>query len=335
MVCRKRKIYFEKGKLYGPKLTKNIEENDYFIDCYEMAAKQTIEILSNNSQEIYKIKNIIAFLGNRGEGKTSMMRSYLNALKEKNSILFDHNLDNYEFIDLNIIDPSTFEDCSNVLDIVLGQLLGRITDPESHKYKGDENTDQLFSQFNSLYSQINIIKDKTLLNKYIDIYDGGIETLEEISKIVNFKRDLRDLIKKCLFSLRKTEKEPILVIPIDDIDIDLSNCYETVESLRKYLNIPNVLIIMAAKLEQLHEGIRLENLKKINNTMINDSERVYEDIYNMSTKYLVKLLPQNRRIHIPNIITNIGSLKYEVIIKTDNEEELGLEAFFSKLKLVF
>lgn len=65
--------------------------------------------------------------------------------------------------------------------------------------------------------------------------------------------------------------------------------------------------------------------------MINDSERVYEDIYNMSTKYLVKLLPQNRRIHIPNIITNIGSLKYEVIIKTDNEEELGLEAFFSKL----
>lgn len=108
-------------------------------------------------------------------------------------------MDNYEFIDLNIIDPSTFEDCSNVLDIVLGQLLGRITDPENHKYKVDENTDQLFSQFNSLYSQINIIKDKTLLNKYIDIYDGGIETLEEISKIVNFKRDLRDLIKVPFF----------------------------------------------------------------------------------------------------------------------------------------
>lgn len=187
--------------------------------------------------------------------------------------------------------------------------------------------------FNNLYNQINIIKDKSLLNKNFDIYEGSIETLLTINKITKFKKNLNMLIYNALNLLNENfSNTPILVIPVDDIDIDLSNCYETVETLRKYLNLPNVLIIMAAKLEQLHEGVRLENLKKVKITTLTDSERLYEDIYNMATKYLLKLLPQNRRIHIPDIVNSINSLQYDINFTIEGKKYInGLESIFSEI----
>lgn len=328
-----RYLEFDKGSLYGPKVTEEISESDYFIECYRKAASQTIEIVTNKHKENFKIKNIIAFLGNRGQGKTSMMRSFVNALKGKNEVLFGDSFNNYDFVILDIVDPSTFEDCSNVLDVILSQLLDKIIDVnitdgnELYEKKND-----LMQSFNNLYNQINIIKDKSLLNKNFDIYEGSIETLLTINKITKFKKNLNKLIYNALNLLNENvNNTPILVIPIDDIDIDLSNCYETVETLRKYLNLPNVLIIMAAKLEQLHEGIRLENLEKVKTTTLTDSKHLYEDIYNMATKYLLKLLPQNRRIHIPDIVNSINSLQYNTYLKIDKDEYIyGLEAVFSE-----
>ncbi|MFR7590513.1 MAG: hypothetical protein ACLUVC_03630 [Longibaculum sp.] len=314
-ICPKaRNIKFEENNLYGPKLTENIDENDFFIDNYKKAAKQTIEIITNRSSEYHKIKNIIAFLGDRGQGKTSMMRSYTNALKNKNDILFGNQLENYEFVLLNIVDPSTFEDCSNILDVVLGQLFDKIKEisRDSRRDMDLDKRNSVIQKFNNLYSQISIIKDKSLLKRNLDIYEGSIETLTTINDVIKFKANLSKLVEECLDLLIDVNRTPILVIPIDDIDIDISNCYETVETIRKYLNLPNVLILMAAKLEQLHEGIRLENMRKMGGLSATDYSHVYEDIYNMSTKYLLKLLPQNRRIHIPNLLNDIGSLQYNI-----------------------
>lgn len=322
-----RKIKFEKGQMFGPKVTDPIKENDFFIDCYKKAAKQILEILESNTKDdvpIYKIKNIISFLGERGQGKTSIMRSFVLALKKKNKELFDNELEKYEFVDLDIVDPSTFEDCSTVLDCVLGQLLDMVQN--SNQESAYDLKDEIYRNFNNIYSEINIIKDKNLLNNNLDIYDSSIETLMKINNILKIKKSLIKLIDNCLKAIKGDKKNTILIIPIDDIDIDIKNCYETVETIRKYLTIPNVIIIMAAKLEQLHEGIREEKLKGFNHSNV-DSEKVYEDIYNMTTKYLLKLLPQNRRIHIPFLGNSINLLQYHVNYNLEDAEPfLTLEA---------
>ncbi len=328
-----REIKFEKRKMFGPKLTDPIEENDYFIDCYKKAAKQILDILDTESNEndipLYKIKNIIAFLGERGQGKTSVMCSFIKALKDKNEILFSNQLDDYEFIDLDIVDPSAFEDCSTVLDSVLGQLLDKVE--KVNKEDSYDSKNDLYQDFNDIYTQINIIKDKTLLQNKFDIYDGSIETLITINTIINIKKKLNKLVNDCLKIIKRKKTEPILVIPIDDVDIDMKNCYKTVETIRKYLTIPNVIVIMAAKLEQLHEGIRIENLKELDRSSI-DSNHVYKDIYNMTTRYLLKLLPQNRRIHIPCLGKNINTLQYDINYSMDNVSNfIGLDAAISEL----
>lgn len=98
-----REIKFEKGKMFGPKVTDSIDTNDFFIDCYKKAAKQILEILELNTQDkvpLYKIKNIISFLGERGQGKTSIMRSFVLALKNKNKELFGNEIEKYEFVSI-------------------------------------------------------------------------------------------------------------------------------------------------------------------------------------------------------------------------------------------
>ena len=327
-----RQIKFEKKEMFGPKLTEPIEKNDFFIDCYKKAAKQVLEILETNTKgttPLYKIKNIVSFLGERGQGKTSIMRSFVSALKSKNEELFDDELEKYEFVDLDIVDPSTFEDCSTVLDSVLGQLLDKVQN--SKKERAYDVKDKIYRNFNNIYSEINIIKDKNLLKSNLDLYDSSIETLMTINNILKIKKSLIELIDDCLKAIKGDKKNTILVIPIDDIDIDIKNCYETVETIRKYLTIPNVIIIMAAKLEQLHEGIRIEKLKGFAHSDV-DSEKVYEDVYNMTTKYLLKLLPQNRRIHIPFLGNSINLLQYHINYNLENAEPfVSLEASISQI----
>lgn len=314
---REKKIILEEGKFYGPKITEEITNNDYFIDCYKKAAKQALGIIKSNNKGHNNIKNRIAFLGNRGQGKTSMMYSFLKALRMRNKALFSDQLDNVEIMILDVIDPSMFEDCSNVLDVLLGQMFDKITNEDiinQNKIEIEDISDMTI-MFNDLYNQIRIIKDKNILNENMNLYEGAIDTLLTIKNITNFRENLKNFIDKFLKLTTKKAEKSVLVIPIDDIDIDLTHCYETVETVRKYLNIPNVLIIMAAKLEQLHECIRLENLNKVLKSTNEDSNRVYEDVYNMTTKYLLKLLPENRRIHIPEIVNNINSLQYKTQIE--------------------
>lgn len=192
-----RYINLDKNELFGPKLTKNIKKDDYFFDCYKMAAKQLIDILNNNTDEFYKIKNIIAFLGNRGQGKTSMMRSFIYAIKYGNELLFDDQLKNCSFYILDVIDPSAFEDCSNVLDIVLSQLLSMVNQYDNDENLFFEDKSMLMQQFDDLYKYINIIKDKNLLYRNFDIYDGSIDTLTTINNISSFKKKLHNLISSC------------------------------------------------------------------------------------------------------------------------------------------
>ena len=53
-----------------------------------------------------------------------------------------------------------------------------------------------------------------------------------------------------------------LLIAIDDLDLCNANAYKMAEQIRKYLIIPDVVIIMALKIEQLQMCVQEENFKK-------------------------------------------------------------------------
>lgn len=53
------------------------------------------------------------------------------------------------------------------------------------------------------------------------------------------------------------EKNAILLVPVDDIDLHSKAATDMVEQIRKYLVLPNVVVLMAVKMSQLSKLKRL------------------------------------------------------------------------------
>ena len=82
-----RVITIEYGQEFKISRNSNIQSNDFFYPIYEQALGQLEEIVQygkvkdiQSSQDY--LHNIIAFCGERGQGKTSAMLSFSDALKE-------------------------------------------------------------------------------------------------------------------------------------------------------------------------------------------------------------------------------------------------------------
>ena len=59
-----------------------------------------------------------------------------------------------------------------------------------------------------------------------------------------------------------SETKHYLVIPIDDLDMNIKNGYEQLEQIRKYLMIPKVIVLISANYDQLekicYNGIEMD-----------------------------------------------------------------------------
>ncbi|MDE7408726.1 MAG: hypothetical protein K2N09_01755 [Muribaculaceae bacterium] len=250
--------------------------------------------------------NIIAFLGERGSGKTSCLYS----MKE----IFFENKDTKDFSDdtefLHVIDPSFFDEHHNILEIFLGELYHeyekmvepweRMSNPDRQKIR------KLHGWFSKVRQSV-----KFLSVKKLELPDEE-EGLSALSEGVNLRLLVCELIKAYL----KCRGKKYLVISIDDIDLNIREAYRMMEQIRKYLVVPNVVILMAAKLEQLKNSIVL-NLADYYKTIL-DSVVDMHRIQSMADRYLDKFIPLERRISIPRL-TDYSSAELEIIDKGEEE----------------
>lgn len=74
----------------------------------------------------------------------------------------------------------------------------------------------------------------------------------------HLKKNLYELVNYFLKLEAKGEEisKTKLLVAIDDLDLCSDNVYKMAEQIRKYLIIPNVIIIMAIKVPQLENCIR-------------------------------------------------------------------------------
>lgn len=93
------------------------------------------------------------------------------------------------------------------------------------------------------------------------------------------------------------------MIAIDDLDMCNANAYKMAEQIRKYLIIPDIVIVMALKVEQLQLCVQEENFKNYSNVLKNRKKLQVQllDVEDMAERYIAKLIPKSRRIYLPNV----------------------------------
>ena len=161
------------------------------------------------------------------------------------------------------------------------------------------------------------------LNKPID----ELEELGRLSDGVNLRRIMCELVDSYLdFAGKKC-----LIVGIDDLDINIRQAYDMMEQIRKYLLLPNMVILLAAKYEQLRQSICLALAKHFD--ILFDKQNTTAEIGDMAERYLEKFIPTDRRVYMPasEVIMKAGL----TIADGNNPKEEFSSVEFAVLSLIF
>lgn len=285
----------------------NIFNKSIFKDVYKEALNSVIEIVKQPDKNSYydDFNNIIAFVGERGKGKSSSMISFRDALVDhkneiKHSIFFKgkREIESKRFASVDIIDPSLFRGGESLFEIILAKMFYHFQ-TEIKKNDSQITDDErriIIGQFQKVFENLQMINSDRK-----DLYKK--ESIEALSKLAT-SSNLRESFKKLVFVyLEKFEKgKHFLIIAIDDFDLNVSSAYDMLEDIRQFLIQPNIILLVACKIEQLRQLILLNYFNEYEILLKYESTEISEtDLINKTEKYLEKLIPLSRRLELPNL----------------------------------
>lgn len=352
-------LKIDKSVIYKFKIEKETEfTGSFFHDVYKQAENLLNDIIKpTNNKENRKGKedkaytkvdndfnNIIAFIGERGSGKTSSMISFSESLRGETSY-------NAEFHLLDMIDPSVFDNKrDSIVEIIVATMFKNFKKKlKNNGETGSYNSNKLdlVKQFEEVYKDLKIINSEKE-----NIFHENAEELESLVNLasaIDMKKDLRELVKSYLQYMTKKDNT-FLVICIDDLDMNISSGEKMIEEIRKYLVTPQVVILMAIRFPQLEMLVKQKNINELN-TLVEYAEKIdktkpekqnenFKDIEaeleNKTDKYLEKIIPYNKRIFMPEI--NVNDVKIKVNlgninknIKMDDIKPIAIAPYMAKL----
>lgn len=335
-------------------------ETSLFFETYKKAAKIVKGICETNQYQRKKKNQIeesggrleentytvLPFLGNRGTGKTSVMVSFAT------SFLQDYQKENlreqdiYEklgvkgleakFHVLNMIDATILEAPEEIIEIVMVRMLDQLKKKEEEQITAkrryweefDRDRRRLMQDFGETIEAVHNLFYKKDRTSRIDT--TPMEYLRGMGISWNLKNQIRKLIEdyiKTISYLDFTEEsDDYLVFMIDDIDMNVKNCYEFLEIVRCYFMMPNVIVLLSTNYEQLHQMCQNYYRKLLHY----ESRSSYEirRINGLANEYLEKIIPTGRRVFLPSIRSEEETVSIEINGRNGNkltirEEILG------------
>lgn len=311
-----------------------IQENDqfYFMQEYQDAL-EIINGILNNKDTQESANNRILFVGQRGTGKTSAMKSFADGLdeakKDKKKV----------FERLVMIEPSHFDNSTNLLQTVITRLYdSAVTD----LMKRDGNIEDVISgkevlvkQFNEVYTSLRAISGNIEPS-------FTLEGLNEKSKALNIRKGMGKLVDIYIKLYNEVNKTSIsnLVLVIDDIDTTVSHAHEMLDQLGKYLDVENLIILMSANLGQLFNEIREYYSKAYKETLKDTDQATSIDVEDMANKYLLKLFPTSHRVRVEHSDDQLLGTTLQVVLDENEKiegclQKVVLSLIWRKTRLLF
>lgn len=264
--------------------------------------------------------NIILFAAPRGGGKTRMMLSFSHILEHPDAKIVccspnercvdcdsrfsaskdPDRLKECLFFVTTPIAPAAMENGQNVLYVVLSRLYRYAEQLLDGNYANnrvsESKKNELFMAFHHCLSGINGLKQNNASPEDFTI-------LQDISDGLSLRYHFYCLVEKILeiAAPQKGESSRYLVLQFDDADSKIDNVYTVFEDIRKYLLIPNLVILMSADVDFLHSIITQDHLKRFPDVLKYIDHDYSQDIGHIARKYIDKLIPPSHLIYLPEI----------------------------------
>lgn len=263
-------------RFYNGDESRLVIEDDWQESIFKAQYERAINIIkgfcNNDVDEPLTVPNIVAFCGDRGEGKTSCMLSTKRVMKKEFGEKF------FEMLDT--IDPSFFDEKHNIIELVLGQLYSRFLNIDKMN-----NREDLLVLFNSVKSCLS-----TLTNGTDNVYDA-IEELDELGNSMTLRILMGRLLDLYLDYCGKEK----LVIVIDDMDYNWKRAYEMSQLISKYLCHPNCILLISVSINQMVDVVETSFKNELRANFNGDN------FFEVAYKYVEKLIPLQYRVEMPHI----------------------------------
>lgn len=334
-----------KGQEHGLVISQKIDDrNEFMYSAYRQALDALNEIIRqakkipkpNEKDLTIKLygytHNIITFSGSRGQGKTSAMISFSGAMEASStgaqgaSPLFPGDCG---FTVLPPIDPTILEENQSILAVILSRMYRLAEEAwqnacslqsySSHYTRSEAEKNELLDLFQRCLSGINAIK----FRKGEEI--KSLLEIHEISDSSILKENFYELTTKLLrfVSKEKPSEYPFLVVQLDDTDFQIRKGYEILEDIRKFLTLPNVIILMATDLDMLRNALIQHYIEEFERGLRTKIIGV-NDLKKIESKYLDKLIPPTFAVYLPHLddmLRQQGHFLQLTYIDPEEEEE--------------
>lgn len=308
------------------------------LSCLDTYVKYHNDV--NGTMDSYSVdtpNNVFSFVGERGSGKTSCMSS-VSMLLTTGGI---HKFTNYkalsaaEFASIDIIDPSYFDKSHNIVAIMVAKLYKKF---QEYDKSTDSNVcdrdcrNELIDAFAHAQRSLRCLLDDT--NIQDEYASDDIENLSELSVAIDLKTDIHRLVLAFLNFVKKPKG--YLVLSIDDIDLNVSEADTMAEQIRKYLVNPNIIILLAAKLDQLATVKNLHYAEKYD-PLLCKNRMDYSTIEEMTSQFLTKFAPHDQRVYMPtdDVYLNSGINVNGQIWFGDSVMQVVPELIFNRTRYLF
>lgn len=326
-----------------------VENKDFATSIFAEQYKQTFEIFNHiwqfqekalankqKRQDYSMFSNIIAFCGDRGEGKTSLLSSVKSILADedvrKNAVEELHieiSPKCKSIKALELLDPLFFDQNHNLIELLLGQMIAEIIkieqDRDIENYVLLDKRNDLLKKFESAKRRLKILSKNNKHEEYDEL-----ENLDDLAASVKLREELDSLFQ----DYAKYFKADKLIISLDDIDLNMTEGFQMVEQIRKYLSgLHSCILLIALKVDQM-ERLVMSSMREHLQPIITD-----EVIKEMARKYVVKLLPLGNRVQLPS---GFDIAEKELVISDNGQEtkplvvkEFVVHLIFQKTRYIF
>ena len=248
--------------------------------------------------------NIIAFSAPRGGGKTHTMLSFARILQDKKYA--DEELKDINFYTIPPICPSILEKGQNALHIILSRLYSYAEEELFHQqtkrffFFFEELERKLYGAFHRCLLGLNGVKFPA--KEPVDDFSALQVTGDGIALQQHFYELIQNIL--AIVTGNGTPRDSYLVLQLDDTDSQIDRSYEVFEDIRKYLQIPNLIILMSVDMELMLDVVLEKYLGQFSNLSQSrlgvgpKTEDMERELSRICQKYIDKLIPPSHLVQI-------------------------------------